>query len=184
MTPWHCSFCAAAGMARIGYPARTARFPNGDLVREAATWLACDPCAADIDSGHVDDLLIRMIGGMSARRPDLFAPDDPHTLHAAVEIVRAFRDAATGTRVEIDLPIAVPEDAPPQLREGIARRRLVEIEGRCPCGARVSQPPRRERRRAARAGDPLVSVIRHRSNCPADARTYDRLMADWSARTA
>jgi hypothetical protein len=33
------------------------------------------------------------------------------------------------------LPV-IPDDAPPLVREGIARRRLVVICGECPCGGR------------------------------------------------
>jgi len=34
----------------------------------------------------------------------------------------------------------IPEDAPPAVREGVARRRLVATTGRCPCGAQLHLP--------------------------------------------
>src|SRR5690606_17270053 len=31
----------------------------------------------------------------------------------------------------------IPDDAPPPVREGFARRRIQAVEGECPCGARM-----------------------------------------------
>ncbi len=35
----------------------------------------------------------------------------------------------------------IPEDAPPRIREGIARKRMMAIEGECPCGGMTHWPP-------------------------------------------
>ena len=34
---------------------------------------------------------------------------------------------------------SIPDDAPEQIKEGLARRRQVSLFGRCPCGARVGK---------------------------------------------
>lgn len=65
-----------------------------------------------------------------------------------------------GVRVGAVLPV-VPEGAPYAVREGIARRRLVVLDGRCPCGAELALTD-------ARAGRLTVA---HEDRCPArDAR--------------
>lgn len=61
----------------------------------------------------------------------------------------------------------VPEDAPPAVREGLARRALVARSGRCPCGAQVAMPSRAERRAAQRAAQPMRRPVEHEHDCPA-----------------
>jgi hypothetical protein len=63
-----------------------------------------------------------------------------------------------GTRVAYLLPV-IPDDAPPLVREGIARRRLAALEGRCPCGGR-SPFNRATRRQLARTRGVTVSRLR------------------------
>lgn len=71
-----------------------------------------------------------------------------------------------GQRVAVILPV-VEEDAAPIVREGIARRRLVALSGKCPCGARLALPGRRALRAARRAGIVLRVAIEHEPDCPA-----------------
>jgi hypothetical protein len=71
-----------------------------------------------------------------------------------------------GHRTAYVLPV-VPEDASTDVREGIARRRVVALTGVCPCGARAVRPSREERRAARRAGRVAWALIEHESGCPA-----------------
>ena len=54
-------------------------------------------------------------------------------------------------------------NAPPELREGLARRRLVASTGRCPCGTELVIPDRLE------AGGASGAVVEHEDGCPATA---------------
>lgn len=76
-----------------------------------------------------------------------------------------------GNRTAYVLPV-VPEDASADVREGIARRRVVALTGACPCGARAIWPSRRERRAAQRAGRVARVLVEHEPECPA--------LLDWS----
>ena len=73
-------------------------------------------------------------------------------------------------RVTMVLPV-VPENASPALREGIARRRLAMLDGRCPCGAKRDLPNRATRRAMAlatpRGSDTWSMEIFHAEDCPA-----------------
>lgn len=76
----------------------------------------------------------------------------------------------------------VPEDAPPVVREGLARRRITTIKGVCPCGGSRPKLPRSVRRRLARAGQPaeLHSVaVEHEHDCPAVAQETEAHMRGW-----
>jgi hypothetical protein len=66
----------------------------------------------------------------------------------------------------------IPDDAPPRIREGIARRRIVSRTGQCPCGARIRFPNRAERRAAAKAGLPATATVEHEPDCPAGEEVY------------
>lgn len=54
----------------------------------------------------------------------------------------------------------IPDDASPLLKERIARRRLVAVTGRCPCGATLELPA------DLRPGFRVVRV-EHEDGCPA-----------------
>lgn len=73
---------------------------------------------------------------------------------------------ADGRRVAI-LDAEPPDDAPPEVREGFARRALVNGGGRCPCGATWVMPSRAARRAAAGRHQPARVLIRHEPDCPA-----------------
>lgn len=71
-----------------------------------------------------------------------------------------------GERVAI-LDCPVPEDAPPEVTEGFARRAIVNSGGVCPCGARFTLPNRAARRRATRLKCALSVTVEHENDCPA-----------------
>jgi hypothetical protein len=82
-----------------------------------------------------------------------------------------------GQKAVLLLP-TIPDDAPDEIREGIARRRIVMTTGTCPCGGEMVGPNRAQRRRMERDkrnGDPGVWQVRieHDDDCPAlDATLY------------
>lgn len=61
----------------------------------------------------------------------------------------------------------VPDGAPDRLKEGLARRQVVNNGGTCPCGARATLPNREQRRKAAKTGEPLIVNVVHEPDCPA-----------------
>jgi hypothetical protein len=78
-------------------------------------------------------------------------------------------DLADGTRVAYVLPV-IPEDAAPEVREGLARRRLAALTGQCPCGAdnpalTRQQRRARERRKAKATNTLLRAAFEHENDC-------------------
>lgn len=63
--------------------------------------------------------------------------------------------------------VVIPDDAPEAVREGLARRAVVDSGGVCPCGASVRQPSRQARRRARRGDEVLRLTAEHELDCPA-----------------
>lgn len=61
----------------------------------------------------------------------------------------------------------IPENAPERIREGMARRNVVNAGGRRPCGATMPMPNRAERRVARKTRTPMRVVVQHESGCPA-----------------
>jgi hypothetical protein len=63
------------------------------------------------------------------------------------------------------------DDLPPDILEGLTRRRLVALGHDCPCGARLVLPSRAERRAAAKRkpnSPPMHRVrVEHEDDCPA-----------------
>jgi hypothetical protein len=79
----------------------------------------------------------------------------------------------TRQRVLYVLP-KIPEAAPPAVREGVARRRLTVIAGRCPCGAEISLPDV--------AGGTVADVkVWHEDDCPAGDQLLLPLVRRWLA---
>jgi hypothetical protein len=76
-----------------------------------------------------------------------------------------------GERVAV-VDIEIPDGAPLEVREGLARRALVNAGGICPCGARMILPNRAARRRAARGSGMLPVTVKHENECPALLRGY------------
>jgi hypothetical protein len=62
------------------------------------------------------------------------------------------------SRVVLSNPIA--DDAPPRVKEGAIRRRLVALTGKCPCGAELVVPD-------LTPGSMAVVAVEHDPDCPA-----------------
>jgi hypothetical protein len=71
-----------------------------------------------------------------------------------------------GERVMI-LETEIPDSAPAEIKEGLARRALANAGGVCPCGARMVLPNRAARRRAARRCQAIEVTVQHEPGCPA-----------------
>lgn len=80
-------------------------------------------------------------------------------------------------RVAYVLPV-VTESVPPAAREGLARRRITAMTGRCPCGARMVMPNRATRRaRKGRNGAAVQHVaVEHEHDCPAGDERLSELL--------
>ncbi len=103
---------------------------------------------------------------MSRRPLDVITIDVHSLTRGLADDVSLLHIPGVGSAAVV-LPV-VPEDAPPEVREGIARRRAVMLYGECPCGARRALPNRAERRRLARAGSAAGLVeVAHEDGCPA-----------------
>lgn len=88
----------------------------------------------------------------------------------ADELVRfTLPDGRRGVAV---LPV-IPEDAPPRIREGIARRRIAATTGRCPCGAVIDYD-------AGRLDGASVAEVYHDRRCPADTARLAKHLRRWS----
>jgi hypothetical protein len=70
------------------------------------------------------------------------------------------------------LTTEIPDDAPPALREGLARRRLVATTGRCPCGAVLELPD-------LVPGAVLTAAVAHEPDCPATDDAIAQAVAGW-----
>jgi hypothetical protein len=75
-------------------------------------------------------------------------------------------------RVAILTP-EIPEDAPPALREGLARRTLVATTGRCPCGAELVLPSE------ITPGAVTVVAVEHEADCPANDEAIAHAVLGW-----
>jgi hypothetical protein len=176
-----CDLCGSAVPAVAAFPAANAYWPdNSNLVREAAVWLLCGPCTVDTLEGEWTAIALRLRSYFRARRPEA---SETEVLAVARHVVTAFLLARRGPHTPLQPSAPIPEDAPALVREGLARRALVDAGGPCPCGARTSVPSRRERRRAQRTGDPLIVTIRHRPGCAADSPAFYDALTTWSATT-
>ena len=80
------------------------------------------------------------------------------------------------------LETEIPDNAPPDIKEGLSRRAIVNGGGTCPCGVRMILPNRAARRRATRLGCAIEVTVQHQPDCPALFRGY--LMVDLGPETA
>lgn len=81
-----------------------------------------------------------------------------------------------GQRAVLVLPV-IRESDPSEVREGIARRRLVGTTGRCPCGAVRHLPNRAQRRADQKAGRASLMEVVHEDGCPATDAELRRLIS-------
>ncbi len=114
---------------------------------------------------------------MSRRPLDVIAVDIHGLSRGRADDVSLLQIPGIG-RTAIVLPV-VPEDAPLDVREGIARRRAVMLYGECPCGARRVLPNRAERRRLARAGEVGLVEVGHEDGCPAITEALVKASRRW-----
>ncbi len=70
------------------------------------------------------------------------------------------------------LTAEIPDNAPPALREGLGRRRLVVTTGRCPCGAGLDLPD-------AVPGALALGAVEHERDCPANDEAIAEAIAGW-----
>jgi len=94
-----------------------------------------------------------------------------------------FTRTFNGVRAALILP-TIPDDAPHDVREGVARRRIIMTTGECPCGGRFTGPNRETRRailRDQRNGTPDLwhATVYHEDNCPALDETLLAAIARW-----
>jgi hypothetical protein len=94
----------------------------------------------------------------------------PAAKHSALKVTRI------GGMRALVLLLPVPDEAPAAIREGLARRNVVNCGGTCPCGAVLRLP----NRAARRAGVTDVSII-HEDDCPASDDTLRPALAEWQA---
>jgi hypothetical protein len=85
-----------------------------------------------------------------------------------------------GTRALV-LDCEIPAAAPELIREGLARRAIVNGGGTCPCGARWPRPNRAQRRRMKQPGTVTHLQVEHEPNCPAGNEILVPLIRAWEA---
>lgn len=85
---------------------------------------------------------------------------------------------SSGARIAV-VDSDIPDAAPPAVREGLARRRIANSGGICPCGAQLVMPNRAQRRRAERTGVPVTVTIEHADGCPAATDILTAAMKAW-----
>ncbi len=93
-------------------------------------------------------------------------------------------DLPDGRRAMFVLPV-IPEDAPADIREGLARRRLAALTGQCPCGAEDPSLSRQQRRARARqrakaTTTALRAVFEHEYGCLAQDAVLIPLLRCWA----
>lgn len=79
-----------------------------------------------------------------------------------VEVLPGGAEVWQRGRVALVVPAMPPSTAPGRLREAVARRRIVLISGRCPCGATLDLPDIDPDRPAV-----IAATIEHEADCPA-----------------
>ena len=94
-----------------------------------------------------------------------------HTLRERVRLVTL----PTGDRALV-IDTEPPEDAPEPIREGFARRALVNGGDRCPCGAGLTLD---ELRAAIVAGGVGCLAVEHRGDCPAEGDVLRAALEAW-----
>jgi len=75
----------------------------------------------------------------------------------------------------------IPDDAPQAVREGLARRAVVNEGGTCPCGASWPRPNREQRRKLKAPGALLRVDVEHEGDCPAGTELLVAAVRAWEA---
>lgn len=84
----------------------------------------------------------------------------PRRAHASHAIESFSYTLPNGTRA-LYVGEAIRETDPPAVREGLTRRRMLAVDGRCPCGASVPFDPRLIAPAAS------MRTVEHAADCPA-----------------
>jgi len=79
------------------------------------------------------------------------------------------------------LDTVIPDDAPQVVREGLARRAVVNEGGDCPCGASWPRPNREQRRKLKEPGALLRVDVEHEADCPAGTAVLLAAVRAWEA---
>jgi hypothetical protein len=79
------------------------------------------------------------------------------------------------------LDYQIPEDAPQAVREGLARRAVVNGGGDCPCGASWPRPNRAQRRKLEDPAALLRVDVVHAEDCPAGTELLLAAVRAWEA---
>jgi hypothetical protein len=98
------------------------------------------------------------------------------------------RTTVQGRPAAVNVPV-IPADASPQLREGLRRRRVAALRGRCPCGARrlvsvfpLARSPEMNQLSYVAGGGPAVSMpFQHRPECPGHDDQLGAAIDAWQA---
>ena len=98
---------------------------------------------------------------------------------SAIEQQLRFVTLPDGRRAGI-IDSVIPDDAPAPIREGLARRAIVNGGGDCPCGATWPRPNRAQRRRLEHV-DYLSVEVFHADDCPAETEFLVRMVREWVA---
>jgi hypothetical protein len=98
-------------------------------------------------------------------------------------------DLEVGGRRAQAVVLVIAEDAPPELREAIARRRLLQTEGKCPCGAELTGPEclTVALHRLRHSGLDVATVAigaRHKPDCPATDKNLHYLLNKYGVTIA
>ena len=79
------------------------------------------------------------------------------------------------------LDCEIPDDAPSEIREGLARRAMVNGGQTCPCGATWAKPNRAQRRKLKQPTTLTWLRVEHEIGCPASNAVLVPLIRAWEA---
>lgn len=79
------------------------------------------------------------------------------------------------------LDCEIPDTAPELIREGLARRAIVNSGGTCACGATWAQPNRAQRRKLKQPGTVTWLKVAHEVGCPAGDAVLIPAIRAWEA---
>ena len=81
-------------------------------------------------------------------------------------------------RVAAIMPSIPPHLDTPALRDAYRKRLRANLEGICPeCGATMTMPSRRQRRKAKALGQPAHATMEHESWCPVGDDAFRKIMS-------
>lgn len=84
-------------------------------------------------------------------------------------------------RKALILDCEIPENAPSEIKEGLARRALSNSGHPCPCGATWAKPNRAQRRKLKQPDNLTWLRVEHEADCPAGNAVLIPLIRAWEA---